>query len=108
MYVEGVTFGDSNELFCVSVKKKESDLAKLEAFEKCEERIAAGQRGACNWSSGPSNSLLAYVQERIQAHVRADNSAWRRQIKCACATSSECIFSPPWLFFKLSEHPEHQ
>lgn len=45
MYVEGVTFGDSNELFCVSVKKKESDLAKLEAFEKCEERIAAGQRG---------------------------------------------------------------
>lgn len=108
MYVEGVTFGDSSEPFCVSVKKK-PDLAKLEAFEKCEERIAAGQRGTSNWSSEPSDSLLASVQERIQqAHVHADKSAWRRQIKCARATSSECIFSPAWLFFTLSEHPEHQ
>lgn len=41
MYGEGVTFGDSNEPFFALVKK-DPNLAKLEAFEKSEEQVAAG------------------------------------------------------------------
>lgn len=41
MYEEGVTFGDSSELFFVLVKK-DPDLAKLEAFEKSEKQVVAG------------------------------------------------------------------
>lgn len=40
-YEEGVTFGDSSELFFVLVKK-DPDLAKLEAFEKSEKQVVAG------------------------------------------------------------------
>lgn len=50
MYGEGVTFGDINEPFFVLVKK-DPDLAKLEAFEESEKRVAAGYRGTSNWSS---------------------------------------------------------
>lgn len=41
MYGEGVTFGDSNKPFFV-LMKKDPYLAKLEAFEKSEKRVAAG------------------------------------------------------------------
>lgn len=58
MYEEGVTFGDSNELFFVLVKK-DPDLAELEAFEKSEKQVAAGQSGASDWSTGQNDSLMA-------------------------------------------------
>lgn len=39
---EGDTFGDSNEPFFYVLVKKDSDLAKLEAFEKSKKRVTAG------------------------------------------------------------------